>query len=345
MKTIRISCKIFAVIVLSLILCGCTDRNNGHYADPDAADGTFAGKKVLHVNSYHPEYAQSMIIDKTVRKLLSKEGIEVKTIFFDAKYNQSDLFLRQKAVDAKKRIESWQPDVVIVADDPANEYLVVPYYRNDDMPFVFVGVNWDAEKYGYPCTNVTGQIEVEFIDEVIEELKKYAHGNKVNILTGDTLTDRNVCSYYQDVLKIGFDRVVFVRTFDEWKREYLALQDTSDILIFRNNAGIIGWDDHQAYEYILQNTRIATGSITPNIAPYVLIDYSKVIVEFGEFAAETTLQILSGVSPADIPVSHNKQLEVYLNMKLAQKLGIVFPMQLIEQATFVEQSEWYEDKH
>jgi hypothetical protein len=34
----------------------------------------------------------------------------------------------------------------------------------NDLPVVFVGVNWDASPYGYPTANVTGSVEVELIE-------------------------------------------------------------------------------------------------------------------------------------------------------------------------------------
>ncbi|MCK5194670.1 MAG: hypothetical protein KAQ71_12730, partial [Desulfobulbaceae bacterium] len=56
----------------------------------------------------------------------------------------------------------------------------------------------------------------------------------------------------------------------------------------------------------------------------------------GWWAGKTALRILDGTSPSDIPVTTNKESRVYLNMGLAKQLGIKFPMELIEKATFLE---------
>jgi ABC-type uncharacterized transport system substrate-binding protein len=73
--------------------------------------------------------------------------------------------------------------------------------------------------------------------------------------------------------------------------------------------------------------------------PFALIGFTKVPQEQGEWSANTALEIIAGKSPKDIPVVTNKKAKVYLNMRLAKKFGIKFPIELIERATFVEE-EW-----
>lgn len=198
------------------------------------------------------------------------------------------------ALRVKGIIDSWQPDLVIAAEDAASKYLVMPYFRNRDLPFIFIGVNWDAGPYGYPYRNVTGQVEIELIKELISELRKYARGNRLGILCGNTLTDRKTVEYYKNILEINFNRAMFVNTFEDWQRAYSILQNEVDILIVRNNAGITGWEETLARSYILDKTRIVTGAVIMHIVQYVLLSYAKIDYEMGEYAGVTALRILSG---------------------------------------------------
>ncbi len=75
-------------------------------------------------------------------------------------------------------IDSWQPDVVIASDDNASKYLIAPYYKGGDLPFVFCGLNWDASVYGFPAKNVTGMVEVAQIPQLLEVLKRHAKGDR-----------------------------------------------------------------------------------------------------------------------------------------------------------------------
>ncbi|MDX9702322.1 MAG: ABC transporter substrate binding protein [Candidatus Auribacterota bacterium] len=327
---------VFTFAVLCFIVSGCSQTVDDQPHKKPVDTHNLLGKKILLVDSYHPEYVQSMLILNEIEKFAQKEKIELQVVYLDEKHKKSDDLLRQAAINAKNIIDAWQPDVLIAADDPASQYVVSEYYRDVSLPVVFVGVNWNVSQYGYPYKNVTGQIEIEFLKELLSELRKYAKGTRLGFITGETLTDRKVCNYYENDLKIEFFKKVFVNDFEEWKTAYLDLQNTVSILLVRNNAGIAGWDDGEAQKFVLENTNIPTGSISQNMAPFVLINYSKVATEFGQYAVKTAYKILTGTPPSDIPISKNKQLQVYLNMPMAKKLNIVFPMNLIEQATFVE---------
>jgi hypothetical protein len=57
---------------------------------------------------------------------------------------------------------------------------------------------------------------------------------------------------------------------------------------------------------------------------------------FKQVAAGAALKIIDGKNPADIPIVTNKRAKIFLNMVLAKKMGIKFPMSLIEHAQFVE---------
>lgn len=330
------------VLVFYLIL-GCYNDSDGvnENATPDikriVGKNIERKRKVMYVDSYHAEYVPSTIMQKAVRNILEPVGIEVSVVYLDAKRNKSDEMLRHAALKAKDAIESYKPELVIAADDAASKYLIMPYYKDAELPFVFIGVNWDASSYGYPYRNVTGQIEVELVKELLNELRKYAQGNRIGILSGETLTDLKANKHYQDILQIHFNKREFVNDFKAWKEAYLSLQDEVDILLVRNNSGIEGWHDEKAESFVFKHTKIPTGTVSTHLSRWVLISYSKVNHEFGEYAANTALKILDGKSPADIPISTNKQAKVYLNMRLAKKLSIKFSMELIERATFVEE--------
>jgi ABC-type uncharacterized transport system substrate-binding protein len=63
---------------------------------------------------------------------------------------------------------------------------------------------------------------------------------------------------------------------------------------------------------------------------------AKINSEFGEYVANTIIKIFNGESPSDIPLSVNKRAKIYLNMAIAKKLNIKFPINLIEKATLTK---------
>ncbi len=293
-------------------------------------------KKILYVDSYHPEYESNIMARERFADGINKMNIEVRYVYMDAKHKKSEALQKLEALRIKEIITQWQPDLIVAADDPANKYLIVPYYKGSAIPIIFNGVNWNVSDYDYPAKNITGQIEVELMLDLISKLKSFSRGNRIGILTGDTLTDRKSLKVYSEVLNLNFDQVSLVNSFDDWKTQFLNLQKSVDILIIRNDAGISGWDDDSAKQFTNENSSIPSGTIAPFMKMYTLICYPKLKEEFGEISARMTNDILfNGKSPAQIPIVTNKNSRIYLNMKIAKKLGVTFPIEMIENAHLI----------
>jgi ABC-type uncharacterized transport system substrate-binding protein len=208
-----------------------------------------AGKKVLYIDSYHKEYAGSLIKHKIIYEKIKGKNIELRMEFLDSKRVKDISKLESMALDIKKRIDRWRPDVIIAMDDAASKYIIMPYFKDSKIPVIFAGVNWTVGSYGYSYKNTTGQIEIELIKELFNELTKLKNGKRFGFLSADTLTNKKNLKQYQEVMKIDFKTVSFVSSFEEWKKEYKKLQNEVDILFLRNSAGIKNWDSQEALSF------------------------------------------------------------------------------------------------
>jgi ABC-type uncharacterized transport system substrate-binding protein len=294
-----------------------------------------AKKKVLFIDSYHAGYAWS---DGEVQGAKSVIGdkYDFKVIHMDTKRNSSAEAQKKAGDEAKAEIDSWKPDVVITADDNAAKLVIVPFYKDSDIPFVFCGINWDASSYGFPSKNVTGVLEVSVIKPLLDSMQKFAKGSRVGFIGKDNETDRKEADQLKK-LGVQLTATKFVNTFEEWKTEYVKLQDETDMLIVINNAGISGWDETEAMKFTRENTKIPTGSSHDFIAPFVLIDYAKLAEEQGELAAGIAMNILEGKSPKDLPIVSNKKGQLYVNMAIAKKLGVQFPLEMLKAAKVIKE--------
>jgi len=306
----------------------------GMFCLSSANAGNYDGKKVLYIDSYHAGYEWSDGITTGVEKTLANTGAELKILRMDTKRNKGDDFMQEAVQKARTEIETFMPDVVIASDDNASKYVIQPYYKDADLPFVFCGVNWDESVYGYPYKNVTGMVEVAGVKELVDLLKQFSKGDRIGLLAEDTLTEHKEAENYKS--KLGIDvQGSFVNSFAEWKQKYIELQDQVDILIIGNAAGMADFDAKAAEAHVLKNARIPSGAIQINTMPYALIGYLKVAEEQGTWAADAALKILDGKSPAEIPVSRNKEGNVVINLKMAEATGVEVPYSLIESATTV----------
>jgi ABC-type uncharacterized transport system substrate-binding protein len=299
--------------------------------------GHYQGKKLLWVDSYHQGYEWSDGIEKGILEVLVDSGVDLRIVRMDTKRNDSIEFGREAGQRAKAVLEDFKPDVVIATDDNAQKYFVLPYLKNTKLPVVFSGVNWDASMYGYPCRNVTGMVEVEPTAEMLKLFRAYSKGNRIGYISGDVETERKIADYYNKVFFKGEMRLYLVKTFEDFKREFLRAQQEVDMLYFYNYTGIVPWDSAAAEEFLARNTRVPTGSPNEFMAPFVIFTVSKLAQEQGSYAAKTALRILEGVDPASLPLTTNKRSSLTINLKMAKAAGIVLPVSILKNANVIGQ--------
>ena len=104
--------------------------------------------KCLFVSSYHQGYAWSDGVERGLRKTL-EGGCQLRQFDMDTKRKKSVEDKKAAANEAKALIESWQPDIVITADDNAAKFLIQPYFKDKDLPFVLISsrhLKWRIRK-------------------------------------------------------------------------------------------------------------------------------------------------------------------------------------------------------
>ncbi|MBF0531031.1 MAG: ABC transporter substrate-binding protein, partial [Deltaproteobacteria bacterium] len=165
----------------------------------------------------------------------------------------------------------------------------------------------------------------------------YAKGNRIGYLSGDSETERKIVSFYNMRFFDGKMRMYLVKTFEEFKNEFLRAQDEVDMLFIYNHAGIKEWDAEAAKKFLAQHTKIPTGAHTSFMVPFVMFNVSKYAEEQGSYAARTVLKILDGAKPSDIPLTTNKRSKLTVNLKMAKAAGIVVPISVLKRAVVVGQ--------
>jgi len=286
--------------------------------------------KCLFVSSYHQGYAWSDGVERGLRQTLDGK-CEVQQFDMDTKRRKEQSDKEQAALRAKDMIESWQPDIVIVADDNAARYLVQPFYKDAKLPFVFCGINWTVEDYGFPYSNVTGMIEVAPVKAMIEEANALVpRASRVMYLGADTKTEKkNAARIRRSAERQGLVfEPRFVHEQGDWIAAYEDGQDY-DYIIVGSNAGINGWDNAQVFETIEPMSTRLTVTNHEWMMPVSMLGMTKVPEEQGEWAGQVALQILSGIQADRIPVVTNRKWELFVNPRLTQAAKLELPEQLL----------------
>ena len=293
--------------------------------------------RCLFVSSYHQGYAWSDGVERGLCETLAGK-CEIRQFDMDTKRRKSEQDMTAAGLEAKALIESWRPDVVITADDNAARYLIVPYFRDSDLPFVFCGINWSVKEYGFPYRNVTGMIEVAPVQSMIDEARGLVPGASRTLYIGaDTATERKNAARIRKTAE-GRGLVYeerFVDSLHAWIEAYREGQGY-DFVIIGSNAGINDWDERQAVDAIKPLTRRLTVTSHEWMMPVTMLGMTKVPAEQGEWAGQVALQILGGAAPDSIPVIANRKWDLYLNPALIEAAGLELPSQLASKGKVFE---------
>ena len=277
---------------------------------------------------------------RRTQEKLADTGIQLQIFYMDTKRRRLESEKQESAQRAKHIIDEFQPDVLIAADDDASKYVIEPFYKNTDLPVVFCGVNWDASSYGFTkketeiniTPNITGMIEQHIVAPLVKQLERYAAGKRIGYLSFDGISERKSFYYYQKMIGRAFDKYYFHTEYENWKQSFLKLQDEVDMLVLYNPHGSTGWNEQDAIQFVEQNIKIPIGTTLYARMPFSVFGIVQLATEQAEWAVAAALRILDGEKPSDIPITHNKQGKLVINMRLVNKLGLKVDLQLLKTA-------------
>ena len=297
-----------------------------------------AEKKCLYVSSYHRGYAWSDGVERGLRAVLAGH-CEIRQFDMDTKRNKAVSDKQQAASRARQIIEQWQPDIVITADDNAARYLLQPYYRDSELPFVFCGINWTAKEYGLPYTNATGIIEVAPIRPLLQQVRALLGTVENAVYIGaDTVTENK---NYRRFAKIASQEGIRLRaeladSQTAWLQAYHDAQQQADFVVIGSNAGIEQWDRESVVQHISGDSHRLSVTNHDWMMPYTMLGFTKVPEEQGELAGRVALSILGGASPSSIAIVPNRKWDMWTNRSLLDSAGISLPRQLLRKSKQVQ---------
>jgi ABC-type uncharacterized transport system substrate-binding protein len=292
--------------------------------------------RCLFVSSYHQGYAWSDGVERGLRSVL--EGrCELRQFDMDTKRSKDEASRRNAAEQARALIESWKPDVIITADDAAAKYLIVPFYRNHTLPFVFSGVNWTAKEYGFPFSNVTGMVEVAPIRTMLKAAQASAGGSGSAFYLGaDTFTERkNLVRVEEAATELGLVlESRLVGSASEWIEAHAQAQDTHAFLVLGSHAGIDDWEGNvdRVRAAVRQSSRRLSVTNHDWMMPFAMLGMTKIPEEQGIWSAQAALAILEGTRPSEIPIIANRQWDVWVNQELLEAARLELPDDLRRRA-------------
>lgn len=287
----------------------------------------------VYISSYHQGYEWSDGIEKSMKNILQTK-CNITQFDMDTKRNKSEDFKIAQGLKAKSMIEKINPKLVIVSDDNAAKYVVQNHFKNSSIPFIFCGVNWTADEYGFPCPNVTGMIEVTPIKPLFEKATLISKGKKAIFIGDNTETDKKDLIHFQKYAKkmgITLDSAL-VDLDSQWKEQYLKAQKKYDFVILGHNSAIKGWNDLVMMDFVVKNAKKFSVTTYSWMIPFAHYGLTIKPEEQGEWVANTALAVLKGYKVSDITITSNKTWDSWVNMNIINKSNIKLSREIIEKS-------------
>ncbi len=321
---------IIAAIIMNVLLAGTA----------------LADKRVLVIHSYHLDYEWTHAINKAIVKDLVTSGTDYQTFFMDTKRLSSEKAKKQAGQEAKKLIAAYQPQVVIAVDDNAQAYVVKDFVNKSNIQFVFCGVNSQAEKYGYPASNVTGILERLYPDQTLRMLKAVMpKAKQVAVVTDDSPTSDSILPRFKKKARDG-ELVIPIReyaqpaTFALWKQTIQRLDRDPEIdaimVPLYHTVKIDGSDKSMTPVRVMRWTVDNTQKPVLGVWSHSVEDGAFFAVtvdprEHGRVAARMAIEILSRKTARDVPMQINQEGFVIVNLKGTElfRLEANFDIELI----------------
>ncbi|GAB4571229.1 MAG: hypothetical protein Kow0077_07410 [Anaerolineae bacterium] len=343
------------LIVLVAVACSSApappDANEGNAADSGGALARLGGQRpvrILHLDSYHPDYLWSVSLDAGIRVGLAEygydtetDGVTFETLYMDTKRNTSPAYFEAIGEEMLTAILDNPPDVLIATDNNAIRLVVQPLL-DADIPIVFAGLNDQPETYGLTTArHVTGVVERVHIEETIHWIHRALP--EADSIVG--IFDNSVSSAsYSPAIEKALSESDFadhyalhlVDTFEEWQEMIQRAPDQGDLILIgtyhtlTDSEGrpvhedeVIGWTvEHSALPLVgLWDFNVYQGAIGGSVISGESQGY-----EAGKLAA----RILNGEPIDELPIVIPARGKLLLNADALRRWQVAVPLDLVQ---------------
>lgn len=322
--------RIFLLTVLCCVLFPFA------WTDAYAKDPSLSKNKVAVVYSYHRGDIWNDALESSIMNIFAGT-IKARGFYLNSRYATDPEELNKNAQAIRKQILQWEPDLLICCDDSAMQYVVVPYFKNAGIPIVHLGINVSAESYALSPEYATGIVETQSIERLIPFLCKENPNPRIAYIGPNSVMGRKMAE--QEMKHYPKERfhVIYPESADEFKKIFMELQDQVDLIIL--NGRYFTWGHDETVRFMMEHTRVPTGSNYDYLAPYSVLTFAVSPEEMGAWAAKQAILILRGKPVREIPETKNKHVKIMINLPLLKQSKTMLPISLLKSATLLKEKD------
>ena len=164
-----------------------------------------------------------------------KRYIDIRSFYMNSKFKHDKAYLKRRSKEAIDLIRRYKPDVLIVFDTDAQQWVVNKLMGKYDGAMVLAGVISTSDlKVFENAPNITGIVEKIPVKVVMETLSlMLPNKNRIYYLSDNSTPAKQLECDIANENWNTFNLVAHkrVQTLAQWKRSILEAQDKSDVIL------------------------------------------------------------------------------------------------------------------
>lgn len=193
--------------------------------------------RVLVVHSYHADMKGWVPeINIGIKRVLDHKPYNVKYHYMDTKRHTSKEFKESAGERARDEVNNWEPDVLILVDDNAQQLVGTHFLNHPEINIVYTGMNKEPEDYNYHlANNVTGMLERINYSATKDILLQLLPADKMKIFH---ISDHSPTSegIHKEIMDFDWQPLTLIDSvmcdsFDDWKKASARADKESNVLL------------------------------------------------------------------------------------------------------------------
>lgn len=300
-------------------------------------------KRVLVIHSYHANSEWVSTVSQGLRnEFQNQEDLEFEILYMDTKRNTTEKWKKHITTVMKDAVSVWNPQVLILIDDNAQDLLGRVYAGKKSPYIVFGGMNGTPDYYGYDkADNVTGIMESIQLAKTLELFKKInPAAKKIAVMSDDSFASKMALSFIKkEAEKTEYEFVAFdsVDTFANWKDKVRQYEKEVDAIFvytchtLENKKGTKYVKPKRVLKWMRNKSRVPfLGAFSFTVDNGGICAVAESALEHGTKTAKIAKALLEGESISKFPISYAIESISVLNLSEAEKKGFTVDQSLID---------------
>jgi len=310
----------------------------------------FAKQKILIIESYHSEFDWDISYTQGIRSVL-KDDFELHYFQMDTKRIPQSAY-QEKADQAWDFFQQLKPDLVILGDDNAVQYLS-PHFLRITTPVIYLGLNNNPRNYNiHRSKNISGVLERPLLKRaipVVAQVLPYKVKRVLvmfdNSIISQTILQEDFSSNTQSRISGIEVDIKRIGRWSDWQKTLLSAADNNYDAVF---IGLFHTINDSEGNHVPEELVLSWSSKNTPIPPFGFWDYSigqdkniggLVILgyEQGKMAAEMAKEVLlNKVQPYLLRTKTAEKGRYLFSRKALQKYGLRLPENIAQKTSYID---------